>query len=255
MDAGFESGQAYGKSLRNVKSCMGSTWCRFGVQDSTGMAVQLENRYRGLRSPHKFKFGVSGCNRECAEAQGKDVGLIATTNGWNLYLGGNGGANPAHGRLFVKDASSEDIIRYIDRYLMYYIRTADKLQRTARWLEDLDEEHGDGLAHLQSVLIEDSLGVCEDLERDMQRHVDSYEDEWAATLRDERRLRRFRAFINEPNGSDEGSHLYVLEREQIRPATPEEIAAAEAGESNTVLLTGAKIPVGKPSDLNPVPAA
>ena len=137
-------------------------------------------------------------------AQGKDVGLIATTNGWNLYLGGNGGANPAHGRLFVKDASSEDIIRYIDRYLMYYIRTADKLQRTARWLEDLDEEHGDGLAHLQSVLIEDSLGVCEDLERDMQRHVDSYEDEWAATLRDERRLRRFRAFINEPNGSDEG---------------------------------------------------
>ena len=255
VDAGFESGQAYGKSLRNVKSCMGSTWCRFGVQDSTGMAVQLENRYRGLRSPHKFKFGVSGCNRECAEAQGKDVGLIATTNGWNLYLGGNGGANPAHGRLFVKDASSEDIIRYIDRYLMYYIRTADKLQRTARWLEDLDEEHGDGLAHLQSVLIEDSLGVCEDLERDMQRHVDSYEDEWAATLRDERRLRRFRAFINEPNGSDEGSHLYVLEREQIRPATPEEIAAAEAGESDTVLLTGTKIPVGKPSDLNPVPAA
>ena len=254
VDAGFESGQAYGKSLRNVKSCLGSTWCRYGVQDSVGMAVELENRYRGLRSPHKFKFGVSGCNRECAEAQGKDVGLIATTNGWNLYLGGNGGANPAHGRLFVKDASSEEVVRYIDRYLMYYIRTADKLQRTARWLEDLDEEHGDGLAHLQSVLIEDSLGVCEDLERDMQRHVDSYQDEWAATLKDERRLRRFRAFINEPDGSDEAAHLFVLEREQIRPATPEEIAAAEKGEGNTVLVTGAKIPVGPPSAHNPVPA-
>ena len=254
VDAGFESGQAYGKSLRNVKSCLGSTWCRYGVQDSVGMAVELENRYRGLRSPHKFKFGVSGCNRECAEAQGKDVGLIATTNGWNLYLGGNGGANPAHGRLFVKDASSEEVVRYIDRYLMYYIRTADKLQRTARWLEDLDEEHGDGLAHLQSVLIEDSLGVCEDLEQDMQRHVDSYQDEWAATLKDERRLRRFRAFINEPDGSDEAAHLFVLEREQIRPATPEEIAAAEKGEGNTVLVTGAKIPVGPPSAHNPVPA-
>ena len=138
---------------------------------------------------------------------------------------------------------------------MYYIRTADKLQRTARWLEDLDEEHGDGLAHLQSVLIEDSLGVCEDLERDMQRHIDSYEDEWAATLKDERRLRRFRAFINEEHGSDEASHLFVLEREQIRPATPEEVAAVKAGESNTVLVTGTKIPVGKPNDLNPVPAA
>ena len=245
VDAGFESGQAYGKSLRNVKSCIGSAWCRYGVQDSVQMAIDLELRYRGLRSPHKFKFGVSGCNRECAEAQGKDVGLIATTNGWNVYVGGNGGSNPAHGRLLAKDASAEDTIRYIDRYLMYYIRTADKLQRTARWVEDLDEQYGDGLAHLQEVLIEDSLGVCADLERDMQYHIATYEDEWAATLKDERRLRRFRAFVNDPAGSDEAARMYVLDREQIRPATEAEISEVEAGRSDSkVLLTGVKIPVG-----------
>ena len=94
VDAGFESGQAYGKSLRTVKSCVGSTWCRFGVQDSVAMAIALELRYRGLRSPHKLKMGVSGCARECAEARGKDVGVIATADGWNLYVGGNGGCHP-----------------------------------------------------------------------------------------------------------------------------------------------------------------
>src|SRR3546814_13362216 len=84
VDAGFESGHAYGKSLRTVKSCVGSTWCRYGVQDSVGMAVQLELRYRGLRAPHKLKLGVSGCARECAEARSQDVGVIATEQGWNM---------------------------------------------------------------------------------------------------------------------------------------------------------------------------
>ncbi len=96
VDAGFESGHAYGKALRTVKSCVGSTWCRYGVQDSVSMAIRVEERYRGLRSPHKLKMAVSGCTRECAEAQGKDVGVIATENGWNLYVAGNGGARPQH---------------------------------------------------------------------------------------------------------------------------------------------------------------
>ncbi|HJD51492.1 MAG TPA: nitrite reductase large subunit NirB [Candidatus Rothia avistercoris] len=248
VDAGFESGQAYGKSLRNVKSCIGSAWCRFGMLDSVQMAIDTENRYKGLRSPHKFKMGVSGCNRECAEAQGKDVGLIATAKGWNLYLAGNGGATPAHGRLFAQDLDQETAYRYIDRYLMYYIRTADKLQRTARWAEDLDEKFGDAIEHLRSVIIDDSLGICEDLDRDMQYHIEHYEDEWSATLKDPQRLRRFRAFVNEPEAQDEGSRMYVLERDQIRPATPEELAAAEAEEANApVLITGAKIPVGAPA--------
>ena len=249
MDAGFESGSAYGKALRNVKSCIGSSWCRFGVQDSVALAVDLENRYRGLRSPHKFKSGVSGCSRECAEAQGKDVGVIATTNGWNLFLGGNGGSNPAHGRLFAKDLTREQVFRYIDRYLMYYIRTADKLQRTARWLEDLDERYGDGMQHVRDVIQHDSLGICADLEAEVARHIDAYEDEWAATLADPDRLRRFRAFVNHPESAPEDvdARMYVLEREQIRPATPEEIARSEAGEGHKVLVSGAKIPVGQPS--------
>jgi nitrite reductase (NADH) large subunit len=217
IDAGMESGQAYGKSLRTVKSCVGSTWCRYGVQDSVGMAIQLELRYRGLRSPHKLKLGVSGCARECAEARGKDVGVIATTDGWNLYVGGNGGANPAHAQLLAGGLDDETLIKYIDRYFMYYIRTADRLQRTAHWQAELDG----GLEHVRQVVVEDSLGIAAELEEAMAKHVESYEDEWAATLKDPERLRRFRSFVNAPESIDE-SIVHVPERDQIRPATSAE---------------------------------
>ncbi|ALV44598.1 nitrite reductase [Arthrobacter alpinus] len=220
VDAGMESGQAYGKSLRTVKSCVGSSWCRYGVQDSVAMAIQLELRYRGLRSPHKFKLGVSGCARECAEARGKDVGVIATADGWNVYVGGNGGATPAHAQLLAKDLDDATLISYIDRYLMYYIRTADRLQRTARWQEELDG----GLAHVIDVVVNDSLGIAADLEAAMNTHVGNYEDEWAATLADPERLRRFRSFVNAPEEADD-SIMFVPERGQVRPATDEERAA------------------------------
>ena len=156
VDAGFESGQAYGKSLRNVKTCVGSSWCRYGMLDSVAMGIEMELRYRGLRAPHKFKMGVSGCARECAEARAKDVGVIATAEGWNLYVGGNGGANPAHAQLLAGGIDDQTLIRYVDRYLMCYIRTADKLQRTARWMEDLDG----GIDMVRSVVVEDSLGLA-----------------------------------------------------------------------------------------------
>ncbi|WP_218222064.1 nitrite reductase large subunit NirB [Nesterenkonia sp. Act20] len=237
VDAGFESGQAYGKALRNVKSCVGSSWCRYGVQDSVAMGIRLENRYRGLRSPHKMKFGVSGCARECAEARAKDVGVIATSDGWNMYVGGNGGATPAHGQLLAKDLDDASLLRYIDRYVMYYVRTADRLQRTARWMEELPG----GVDHVYDVVVKDSLGIGADLEAAMAEHVDGYEDEWAATLRDPERLRRFRSFVNAPDAPDTGL-AYVLERGQRRPATEEERAASEAGEG-PVLLTGPRIPV------------
>ncbi|MGX5696092.1 nitrite reductase large subunit NirB [Agromyces soli] len=233
VDAGFESGQAYGKALRNVKSCVGSTWCRYGVQDSVAMAVRLELRYRGLRSPHKLKFGVSGCARECAEARGKDVGVIATDQGWNLYVGGNGGFQPAHAQLLASDLDDETLIRYIDRYLMYYIRTADRLQRTARWMEDLDG----GIDHVREVVVDDSLGLADELEAAVARHVDGYEDEWAATLADPDRLRRFRSFVNAPHTPDP-TIARVAEREQFRPATAEERADGRA-----TILAGARIPV------------
>ncbi len=233
VNAGFESGHAYGKALRNVKSCVGSTWCRFGVQDSVSLAIRLELRYRGLRAPHKFKFGVSGCARECAEARGKDVGVIASENGWNLYVGGNGGFQPTHGQLLASDLDDETLIRYIDRYMMYYIRTADRLQRTARWMEDLDG----GLDHVREVVVDDSLGLAEQLEAAMAKHVDNYEDEWAATLADPERLRRFRSFVNAPTVPDPSIAL-VTERDQMRPATVEERA-----NPTTVLLSGTRIPV------------
>jgi nitrite reductase (NADH) large subunit len=212
VDAGFESGHAYGKALRTVKSCVGTTWCRYGVQDSVGMAVALELRYRGLRAPHKIKSAVSGCARECAEARSKDFGIIATENGWNLYLGGNGGFRPRHADLFASDLSTEDLIRYIDRFLMFYIRTADRLQRTAGWLESLDG----GLDYLRSVIVDDALGLCAELDAAMARHVESYSDEWRATVDDPGRLHRFASFINAPETPDP-SISFEVERGQPVP--------------------------------------
>ena len=198
VDVGMESGQAYGKSLRTVKSCVGSTWCRYGVQDSVGMAVDLEHRYRGLRSPHKIKFGVSGCARECAEARGKDVGVIATDKGWNLYVCGNGGQTPAHARLLASDLDDDTLVRYIDRFLMFYVRTADRLQRTAPWLDSLEG----GLDHLKAVVCDDSLGIAADLEAAMARHVEGYQDEWKAVLDDPEKRARFVSFVNAPEEAD-----------------------------------------------------
>ncbi|SNR82181.1 nitrite reductase large subunit NirB [Actinomadura mexicana] len=212
VEAGFESGHAYGKALRTVKSCVGSTWCRYGVQDSAAMAIRLEMRYRGLRAPHKLKSAVSGCARECAEAQSKDFGVIATENGWNLYLGGNGGMRPRHADLFATDLADEELLLYIDRFLMFYIRTADRLQRTASWLESLDG----GLDYLREVIVDDRLGICADLDAAMARHVASYSDEWRDTLDDPERLRRFVSFVNAPQTPDP-SIAFEVERDQIKP--------------------------------------
>ncbi|HYN13099.1 MAG TPA: nitrite reductase large subunit NirB [Burkholderiales bacterium] len=222
VDAGFESGHAYGKALRAVKSCVGSTWCRYGVQDSVTMAINIENRYRGLRAPHKLKMAVSGCTRECAEAQGKDVGIIATEKGWNLYVCGNGGMKPRHADLLATDLSDELLIRFIDRFLMFYIRTGDRLQRTSVWLENLEG----GIDYVRKVVCEDSLGIGAELEADIQTFVDSYECEWKKAINDPEILKRFRHFVN----SDEPDRniIFVAERGQIRPARPEEREAEVA---------------------------
>lgn len=198
VEGGMESGQAYGKSLRTVKSCVGSDWCRYGQQDSVQMAINLELRYRGLRSPHKLKMGVSGCARECAEARGKDVGVIATETGWNLYVCGNGGMTPKHAQLLAGDLDDETLVRYIDRFLMFYIRTADRLQRTAPWLEALDG----GLEHLREVVCDDSLGLAEEFEAAVARHVDGYSCEWKGVLDDPDKLARFVSFVNAPDVDD-----------------------------------------------------
>ena len=210
--AGFESGHAYGKAVRTVKSCVGTTWCRYGVQDSVGFAIRIEQRYRGIRAPHKIKFAVSGCVRECAEAQSKDVGLIATENGYNLYVCGNGGAKPRHADLLATDLDEETAVRYIDRFLMYYIATADKLTRTATWLEQLEG----GLAHVKEVVIDDKLCLCDELERRMQHLVDSYKCEWNEVVRDPEKRKLFRQFVN--TDQTEADIELVDERGQTRVA-------------------------------------
>jgi nitrite reductase (NADH) large subunit len=216
VDAGFESGHAYGKAMRTVKSCVGSTWCRYGVQDSVGFAIELENRYKGLRSPHKLKFAVSGCTRECAEAQSKDVGVIATEKGWNLYVCGNGGMKPRHADLLASDLDRDTLVRYIDRFLMFYVRTADRLQRTAPWLENLEG----GLDYLRQVVCEDKLGIAAELEAAMQLVVGTYEDEWKKAVEDPETRKRFRHFINSERM--DSNIVLVEERGQRRPATSEE---------------------------------
>ena len=198
VDGGMESGHAYGKALRTVKSCVGSDWCRYGQQDSVQMAINLELRYRGLRAPHKIKMGVSGCARECAEARSKDVGVIATENGWNLYVGGNGGMTPTHAQLLAGDLDDETLVRYIDRFLMFYIRTADRLQRTAPWVEQLEG----GLDHLRDVVCDDSLGLAAEFEGAMARHVAGYACEWKGVLEDPEKLSRFVSFVNAPDAPD-----------------------------------------------------
>jgi nitrite reductase (NADH) large subunit len=198
IDGGMESGHAYGKALRTVKSCVGSDWCRYGQRDSVQMAIDLELRYRGLRAPHKIKMGVSGCARECAEARGKDVGVIATENGWNLYVGGNGGMTPKHAQLLAGDLDDDTLIRYVDRFLMFYVRTADRLQRTAPWIESLDG----GLDHLRDVVVDDSLGLAAEFEDAVARHVDGYSCEWKGVLDDPDKLSRFVSFVNAPETAD-----------------------------------------------------
>ncbi len=211
IDAGFESGHAYGKSLRTVKSCVGSAWCRYGMDESVGFAIELENRYKGLRSPHKIKGGVSGCIRECAEARGKDFGVIAVEGGWNLYVGGNGGATPKHAILLAEQIDNETCIKYLDRYLMYYIRTAAPLMRTAAWLEKLQG----GIEQLKNIVINDSLNIAKELEYEMQSLVDAYECEWKQAIENEDMVSRFSHFVNSQETDD--NIVFVPMREQLKP--------------------------------------
>jgi nitrite reductase (NADH) large subunit len=212
IEAGFESGHAYGKAMRTVKSCVGTTWCRYGVQDSVSFAIRVENRYKGLRAPHKLKAAVSGCVRECAEAQGKDFGLIATEKGWNLYVCGNSGAKPRHADLLAADLDEDTALKYIDRFLMYYVQTADRLTRTSVWLEKMDG----GIEYLKDVIINDRLGICEELEKQMQYLVDTYTCEWQEVVNDPEKRRLFKQFVN--TDETEPTVEFVQQREQHRPA-------------------------------------
>jgi nitrite reductase (NADH) large subunit len=213
IDNGFESGHAYGKSLRAVKSCVGNAWCRYGMDDSAGFAIELEDRYKGIRAPHKIKGGVSACIRECAEARGKDFGLIAVEGGWNLYICGNGGANPKHAVLLAEQIDKATVIKYLDRFLMYYIRTAGPLVRTATWLDKLEG----GLDYLKEVIIFDRLGICETLETEMESLVGTFECEWKQVLEKPRLLKRFSHFVNTDEKDDNIAFVPLREQKMPKP--------------------------------------
>ena len=212
IDAGFESGHAYGKALRTVKSCVGSTWCRFGMDDSVSFAVEIEERYKGIRAPHKIKGGVSGCVRECAEARSKDFGVIATEKGWNIFVCGNGGANPRHADLLASDLDKATVIKYIDRFIMFYIKTAEPLTRTAKWLSSMEG----GLGHLRDVVVNDSLGIGEKLEADLQKLVDTYQCEWKEVVNNPELRKRYRHFVN--SEETDSNIKFVALRDQKMPA-------------------------------------
>lgn len=208
---GFETGQAYGKSLRTVKSCVGSTWCRYGMDESVSFAIEIENRYKGIRSPHKFKGGVSGCIRECAEARGKDFGFIAVEGGWNIYICGNGGATPKHAVLLAEKVDKETAIKYVDRFLMYYIQTAQPLMRTAAWLEKLEG----GIDYVKDVVINDCLGIVDQLDKDMQHLVETYKCEWKEAIETPEIRAKYTHFVNSTE-EDENIEFVAL-RDQKMP--------------------------------------
>ena len=195
------------------------------------MAIAVEDRYKGLRAPHKLKSAVSGCTRECAEAQSKDFGIIATENGWNLYVCGNGGMRPRHADLFATDLDDATLIKYIDRLFMFYVRTAERLQRTSVWLENMEG----GLDYLKAVIIDDKLGLADELERQMAHLIDTYQCEWKSTLEDPEKLKRFRHFINEEIGDDRLS--YTQERGQRRPVTELERETQKPTATNAIAIT------------------
>jgi nitrite reductase (NADH) large subunit len=213
IENGFESGHAYGKSLRAVKSCVGNAWCRYGMDDSASFAIELENRYKGIRAPHKIKGGVSACIRECAEARGKDFGLIAVEGGWNLYICGNGGANPKHAVLLAEQIDKATVIKYLDRFLMYYIRTAGPLVRTATWLDKLEG----GLDYLKEVIIHDRIGICEALESEIESLVGTFECEWKQVLEKPRLLNRFSHFVNSEEKDDNIKYMPLRDQKMPKP--------------------------------------
>jgi nitrite reductase (NADH) large subunit len=241
IEAGFESGHAYGKAVRTVKSCVGTSWCRYGVQDSVAFAIRVEHRYKGIRAPHKLKSAVSGCLRECAEARSKDFGYIATEEGYNLYVCGNGGTNPRHAKLFATGLSEDEALRLTDRFLMYYIRTADKLTRTADWLEQMDG----GLERLKAVIIDDVLGICEQLEQEMTALVGSFQCEWASVVRDPEKRRQFRHFAGSKQADDQLQFVAVRGQRQpapwpIQASTAEVVSQPELGPTRWVRLASVR---------------
>jgi nitrite reductase (NADH) large subunit len=170
---GMVSGHAYGKSLRTVKTCVGSEWCRFGTQASMTMGIELEKITWGSWTPHKFKMAVSGCPRNCAEASIKDFGVVGIDSGWELHVGGNGGVKIRATDVLCKVKTDEEVIEYCTAFMQLYRQEAHYLERTAHWIERV------GLAYVKQKVVEDAQGRKILAQAFMESQQHSQNDPWA----------------------------------------------------------------------------
>lgn len=170
-DLDMPSGFAYAKAIRTVKSCVGTTFCRFGVQDSMRLAIGIEKRFERLNMPAKVKMAVSGCPRNCAESSIKDVGIVGIEGGWEIYVGGNGGVHVRAGTLLCAVRVEEEAMEIVSAYLQYYRETAHYTERTSVWIERI------GLDAIKKAIVED-LDHRKVLVRRMEKALEGLEDPW-----------------------------------------------------------------------------
>ncbi|MED3622670.1 nitrite reductase large subunit NirB [Neobacillus thermocopriae] len=171
-DLDMPSGYAYGKTLRTVKTCVGSQFCRYGTQDSMALGIELEKKFERLDTPHKVKMGVSACPRNCSEAGIKDIGFVGIDGGWEIYVGGNGGVDLRPADLLCTVKTKEEVMEITGAYLQYYRETANYLERTSKWLERI------GLKHVQEVLADKEMrqALNERLDKTLKKYVDPWNE-------------------------------------------------------------------------------
>jgi nitrite reductase (NADH) large subunit len=190
-DLGMPSGYAYTKALRTVKTCVGSEFCRYGTNDSTGLGIAIEKRYQGFEFPAKVKLGVSGCPRNCAEATVKDIGVVATEGGeWEVSVGGAAGAHVRKSDVLCRVKTRDEALRVIGRFLIYYRDNAKWLERTYDFVPRI------GLERVRDVIVNDCLGIGDQLDAEVEKTAAAYVDPWlerdnpafAGQFEDERRI-------------------------------------------------------------------
>ena len=173
-ELGIPSGHAYTKAFRTCKSCVGTDFCRYGLGDSIALAQKIERRYQGVESPHKMKLATAGCPRNCSEAYVKDLGAVAIGDDkWEIYIGGAAGGTVRKGDLLCTVEGHEQVLTYMGRFIQYYRENAKYLERTYGFAERV------GIEHLRAVLIDDTEGICERLDAEIDKAVAAYRDPWS----------------------------------------------------------------------------
>lgn len=192
-DLDMPSGHAYAKGLRTVKTCVGSEFCRFGTQDSTGMGIVLEKKFEGLNAPHKIKMSVSACPRNCAEGGIKDVGIIGLDGVWEIYVGGNGGTELRQADLLCKVKTPDEVLEWVGAFLQYYRETANYLERTSKWVERM------GIEHIREIVENKELRI--ELNERMDIALSVIQEPWSEAIRNGTLLKELYEKVNVSSAS------------------------------------------------------